>query len=459
MFYLVNAIHLLLCFCFHLLILSQLNLSPYQTKSISGRLRSASDLEDTGIISREQKAILKDLIIAGDNTVQSAIDKYEAGDVSALEDMIKSGALLVRPTDVDLLGDLDLDFLNVHDEVEGQDDHDGMMFGSIDDLGGGHESSSGVGGHGRLGSSMNDGIGDLEFNGDFTTTSVTSGNNNVPSAYATMIRRKARGNSVDDIDVHRMRANSLALPGMLLDGAHLDDSQISFGRWMDKDLMMGNSAQHAIPLKGGAAVQQQRRHSQFSSECDVLMASKLTSQGGEKPKATKEGTKKLSPTRKEKKEQSPTKKEKKELSPNRKEKKEPATTKKDKKEPRERKSQSKMKEMMDGISTANAASSAEGGGDEEESKEVVSGLGRPRSMSDPNLSVRLDDYGLLHVNGPEGWVGAYSPDSRHLRVSRFLEKRNQRVWVKKVKYDVRKVSSVQLAMAVYVHISSLHALH
>jgi hypothetical protein len=189
------------------------------------------------------------------------------------------------------------------------------------------------------------------------------------------------------------------------------------------------------------------------------MASKLTSQGGEKPKATKEGTKKLSPTRKEKKEQSPTKKEKKELSPNRKEKKEPATTKKDKKEPRERKSQSKMKEMMDGISTANAASSAEGGGDEEESKEVVSGLGRPRSMSDPNLSVRLDDYGLLHVNGPEGWVGAYSPDSRHLRVSRFLEKRNQRVWVKKVKYDVRKVSSVQLAMAVYVHISSLHALH
>ena len=462
MFYLVNAIHLLLCFCFHLLILSQLNLSPYQTKSISGRLRSASDLEDTGIISREQKAILKDLIIAGDNTVQSAIDKYEAGDVTALEDMIKSGALLVRPTDVDLLGDLDLDFLNVHDEVEGHDDHDGMMFGSIDDFGGGHESSNvgGVGGHGRLGSSMNDGIGDLEFNGDFTASSSTGGSSNVPSAYATMIRHKARGNSVDDIDVHRMRANSLALPGMLLDGAHLEDSQISFGRWMDKDLMMGHSAQHAIPLKGGtSAVQQQRRHSQFSSECDVLMASKLTSQGGEKHKATKDGTKKMPPTRKEKKEPSPTKKEKKELSPTRKEKKEPATTKKEKKEPRERKSQSKMKEMMDGISTANATSSAEGGGDEEESKEVVSGLGRPRSMSDPNLSVRLDDYGLLHVNGPEGWVGAYSPDSRHLRVSRFLEKRNQRVWVKKVKYDVRKVSSVQLAMAVYVHISSLHALH
>lgn len=358
--------------------------------------------------------------------------------------MIKSGALLVRPTDMDLLSDLDLDFLNVHDdEVDGQYDHDGM-FGSIEDIGGGNESSHvGISGHGgqyhgggTLGSSMNDGIGDLEFNGDFTPSSGTLGNNNLPSAYATMIHRKARGNSVDDIDVHRMRANSLALPGLLLDGAYPDDFHLSIGRWMDKDLM-GNSAQHAIELKGGTTSVQHRRHSQFSSECDVLMASKLTRQG-EKPKARKEKTKKLSPTRKEKKESSPTRKEKKELSTTKKERKELSTTKKDKKEPRERKSQSKMKDMMEGISTTNAACSAEDG-DEEESKEVQSGLGRPRSMSDPNLSVRLDDYGLLRVNGPEGWVGAYSPDSRHLRVSRFLEKRNQRVWVKKVKYDVRKV--------------------
>jgi hypothetical protein len=398
------------------------------------------------------------LIIAGDNTVQSAIDKYEAGDASALEDMIKSGTLLVRPTDVDLLSDLDLDFLNVHDD-EGvdHDDHGGMMFGNIDDLGEGNEISyAGVGGHGRqplgggtLVSSMNDGIGDLEFNGEFTNSINTVDINNLPSAYATLMRHKARGNSVDDIDVHRMRANSLALPGVLLDGAHPDDSQFSFGRWMDKDLM-GNSAQHAIQLKGGTTTVQQRRHSQFSSECDVLMASKLTVQG-EKSKATKEKTKKI------KKEHSPTRKEKKDVSPTRKEKKEFSTTKKEKKEPRERKSQSKMKDMMEGIATTtNSASSAEVG-DEEESKEVQSGLGRPRSMSDPNLSVRLDDYGLLHVHGPEGWVGAYSPDSRHLRVSRFLEKRNQRVWVKKVKYDVRKVGSD--AHHYFVHVPPIAVAH
>jgi len=39
---------------------------------------------------------------------------------------------------------------------------------------------------------------------------------------------------------------------------------------------------------------------------------------------------------------------------------------------------------------------------------------------------------------PEGWVGAYSPQSRSLRIQRFLEKRDCRVWTKKVKYDVRK---------------------
>ena len=35
-------------------------------------------------------------------------------------------------------------------------------------------------------------------------------------------------------------------------------------------------------------------------------------------------------------------------------------------------------------------------------------------------------------------VGAYSPESRRLRVQRFVEKRSKRVWRKKVKYDVRK---------------------
>jgi hypothetical protein len=59
-------------------------------------------------------------------------------------------------------------------------------------------------------------------------------------------------------------------------------------------------------------------------------------------------------------------------------------------------------------------------------------------MSDPNLRTSLDPNGLLQVDRPDGWVGAYSPDSRKMRIDRFLSKRTQRVWTKSVKYDVRK---------------------
>lgn len=76
--------------------------------------------------------------------------------------------------------------------------------------------------------------------------------------------------------------------------------------------------------------------------------------------------------------------------------------------------------------------------DEPLRKETPSGLGRPRSMSDPNVTYRTDEFGLLSVDAPEGWVGAYSPDSRKMRIDRFLAKRNHRVWTKTVKYDVRK---------------------
>ena len=35
-------------------------------------------------------------------------------------------------------------------------------------------------------------------------------------------------------------------------------------------------------------------------------------------------------------------------------------------------------------------------------------------------------------------VGAYSPRSRRMRIERFLEKRQHRIWRKSIKYDVRK---------------------
>lgn len=53
--------------------------------SISGRLRSASDLEEKGLIDKSQKGVLKDLIISGDSELQAALDLYDRGDASQLE--------------------------------------------------------------------------------------------------------------------------------------------------------------------------------------------------------------------------------------------------------------------------------------------------------------------------------------------------------------------------------------
>ncbi|CAM9884140.1 unnamed protein product, partial [Phaeothamnion confervicola] len=80
--------------------------------SISGRLRSASDLEERGVIDRTQKGVLKDLIICGDAELQTALDAYERGDPSGLEALMQRG-LLNRRDSLDLLQDLDFAFLNV----------------------------------------------------------------------------------------------------------------------------------------------------------------------------------------------------------------------------------------------------------------------------------------------------------------------------------------------------------
>merc|ERR1719491_2716397 len=85
--------------------------------SISGRLRSMSDLQDRGIIDQEQKGIMKDLIISGNDDLQAALNKYEQGDTTQLVNMINSGALNNKDAnDIDILADLDLGFLNVNED-------------------------------------------------------------------------------------------------------------------------------------------------------------------------------------------------------------------------------------------------------------------------------------------------------------------------------------------------------
>jgi hypothetical protein len=53
--------------------------------SISGRLRSASDLCDDGVISQQEKGLLKDMIIVGNAQLDAAFAAYERGNVTPLK--------------------------------------------------------------------------------------------------------------------------------------------------------------------------------------------------------------------------------------------------------------------------------------------------------------------------------------------------------------------------------------
>lgn len=48
------------------------------------------------------------------------------------------------------------------------------------------------------------------------------------------------------------------------------------------------------------------------------------------------------------------------------------------------------------------------------------------------------ENGLTNMLRSPDFIGAYDPESRRQRIERFIDKRNRRVWTKKVKYDVRK---------------------
>ncbi len=46
---------------------------------------TASDLEEWGWIDKNQKGVVKDLIISGNQTLQSALDRFDKGETAELE--------------------------------------------------------------------------------------------------------------------------------------------------------------------------------------------------------------------------------------------------------------------------------------------------------------------------------------------------------------------------------------
>ena len=57
-----------------------------------GRLRAASDLCDDGVISVQEKGLIKDMIVNNDPRLTSALEKYERGDMSEVRVLFSNSA-------------------------------------------------------------------------------------------------------------------------------------------------------------------------------------------------------------------------------------------------------------------------------------------------------------------------------------------------------------------------------
>merc|ERR1719491_1003795 len=476
--------------------------------SISGRLRSMSDLQDRGIIDQEQKGIMKDLIISGNDDLQAALDKYEQGDTTQLVNMINSGALNNKDAnDIDILADLDLGFLNVNEDFgcgvggvagivadESSCETKSMPIpmnhspNNMDGVGNARGvGSSGIGSlHNSSGSTTPsqigvsstithhphtsnmpttafDGIGELDFNGDYDAESNPFSMSSQPGGSSTYSATSShqqqhhqhhqqqpqpqtassdvhnyqnlphpgyRPRSDSMADVQRFRANSLAF-GDLFEEPNPDDQQ-SVGKWMDQSPIMtdnGNNndpSSQVVGANGGL----------------YILNNRPVTTSKQRVKEEKKATRDRERLQKKETRERQMREKKERDSRERLEKKEMKAAQSRQRQEERKKSKKGSGGVGGGLDHLAGArknkKDDEMEGSDEDLKEVASGTGRPRSLSDPNLSIGLDDNGLMHVGGPPDWVGAYSPQSRKIRIERFLAKRNHRVWVKKVKYDVRK---------------------
>ncbi|KAG7349322.1 CCT motif-containing protein [Nitzschia inconspicua] len=392
--------------------------------SLSERLLASSELEEKGIINRDQKGILKDLIISGqDNELQRALDLYEQGDSSVLESMLQTGTLSHKAAEeIDLLGDLNFDFLNVKEQAAAARSR-------------GNSLASQPHGTGSLAS---DGIGELDFDGGIgnweqgTTSRSRSNSTWSQLEYLLQQQQRSRANSTVSIDLDSFRQRSNSLFSSLL-GNEPQDSQANYGRWMDPASEAVSSAGVSTELtQREVLLQQQQQHEQHFQQ----LLRRQQQQRQQQEEGAEQMDEEVPPRRKPGRRASApvdTKPSKEELKA---QKKKERLMKKEQKEREKREKKEKREQAK--LDKQRKKEESQFCEKEKEREEHVPGSGRPRSMSDPNLNVSLDDDGLMHVERPEGWIGAYSPESRKVRIARFMEKRNHRVWTKTVKYDVRK---------------------
>mmetsp|Transcript_23276 Transcript_23276/g.34169 ORF Transcript_23276/g.34169 Transcript_23276/m.34169 type:complete len:415 (-) Transcript_23276:298-1542(-) len=357
--------------------------------SISGRLRAASDLEESGFIDRFQKGLLKDKIIAGDPALQAALDKYDRGDASDLEAIIKSGGLTADT--VDLLDGLDLDFLTVGKggAFQNFDDMD-FSFDSMDDIGFRMRGMSEIGLQGETGGVKREGEKqeDLQFS-------------------------HGKGHVIPDTQAvnGNMACDPYSQTGPNSEIFSYDSLSVSPPQLNGSEFMFEGSRSRGMSNISDLDGPAYRSHGLSNlSDFDPFPGSKqnLTSTLGDQSQST------LS-TR---------------VSP-------PHQTSLNNVFATSTSSQNTLNKSSSSshyLTPSNLAPMSD-----------IPGYTMSAGMliGDKRLQQSSQPTTMYSAQKPKpelekGYIGAYSPENRKQRLEKFFEKRKKRVWTKKVKYDVRK---------------------
>lgn len=309
-------------------------------------------MEDKGIIDRNEKAALKDLIISGDEELQAALDKYEKGDTAALQSMIRSGELMSRhAADIDLLGDLDLDFLNV-------DDHFGDVVAGPPPVAAAPPAGA------KIAPNMisdDDGIanlGELHSGGGAAAAAAGGGGEE------DFLQLSASRQAADT----RFRSNSLAYGPLLNEsGPSSADNTVQIGRWMDRELpqtregrlgSVASLSSDAPPAVGGLA-ESLAQYAKQKGEAKPLTKAQLAEQKKRERQAKKEQKEREKAERKEQRERERAAKKEREAREKKERKEKKAASMKAKQQKEKEKEKQKQKVEV------------------EEPKVIVSGSGRP----------------------------------------------------------------------------------
>ena len=382
---------------------------------MSGRLRTASDLEELGYIDKNQKGVIKDLIISGNADVQKALDKYRTGDQKELEDMIREGHFSARRHSIDLLEGLDLEYLQVQ---IGKDSRSGSMI-----------------------SMMDDDCVDVEY--DIDNYNLYGGTMGIGFAEVSDDRRNRTGSIILSSNLPFVEGN------LELDGAWAIQPFSNMGIGFDNDVDM--NAYQAVALSLEAAKGSSSSSSKGKGK-DNKKTTRITRTPQDSQRASPHTVNSTNTTTTATASiPKPVKKEYAHV---------PSTT------PAQSSAALPSVQQQDlslyKYTTADNTSSLSSSSLlEAPSSSLIYGLPKHAIYIDDTSSAlegymrppppgheyhhydgRIDISSLsagLSSNGKQsGYIGAYSPEARKLRIQRFNEKRHRRVWTKKVKYDVRK---------------------